>query len=214
MAKPNSKNSTKPKATKAKATAPKTGRKPKKSTGTSNKGGTKRTPEEVQDLIFRAICENHILGMKDTSKVDLAIKAEYTNPRSEGFTKALSALVDKDLINKSKDSISLTPKGVENMPDDLSPPKTSAEIFQVLKSVIETKVKGSGAKLLPEMWDFLADGKPHTIKDVASHLGYENLRSFGNLKMVSALKELGYAENAGKGSVQLTNKAFPGGQRP
>jgi hypothetical protein len=191
----------KPKATKAGNSA-----KVAKPTGGS------RSLETVKDFIFRSACENHAMGIKDTTKMDLALKAGYGNPRSDTFAKAIQALVSGGLFMKgaAKESFALTEKGEGKIPSDImkSAPKSNSEMHEHYVAFLEKKVK-LGAQNVRPLWDLLKDRKPHTINDLSKKLGYGNPRSFANTKIIPLMKEMGLAEDSGKGSIVLTDVAFP-----
>jgi hypothetical protein len=185
------------------------------SSGASNSSrGTSgnKSPEDVQDRIFRIVCENHVLGIKDTPKIELALSAGYGNPRSDGFAKAVQAHIKNDIFMKGerKDSLALTNKGVSQIPRDMAPPttKSNAELHEYYITLLLKKVKLGSDKVRP-LWTILKDRKAHSVKDLATDLGYGNPKSFDNTKIVSLMKDMGLAENAGKGSVVLTSLAFP-----
>ena len=54
------------------------------------------------------------------------------------------------------------------------------------------------------MWELLSDRKAHSVNSIAETLGYKNPRSFGNTKIIAAMKEAGLVENVGKGAIQFT----------
>ena len=184
---------------------------------TSAKGGGKKSIEDVKDIVFKMLCENHGVGIKEVQKMALASEAGYGNPRSEMFLKAIKSLTQDDgLITKggSKDTFALTEKGVKNIPEDMkvdpNAPRDHTKLHNSYIKMIEKKAKG-GKDKIPQVWDILKDREVHSIPDIAKELGYSNPRSFVNTKILAAMKEMELIENAGgKGIIQMTNKAFPG----
>lgn len=177
----------------------------------SSPKGPRGSPKAVEDLVFRMVCENHVMGIKDTLKLDLALKAGYVNPRSETFAKAVQAHTKEGVFTRGaeKDSLSLTDKGVERIPKDLKPAsRTNREIHDHYISFLEKKAKIGGDKIR-SLWGILQDRKVHAIIDIATALGYNNPRSFSNTKIISTMKEIGVAEDSGKGRIVLTDKCFP-----
>ena len=194
-----SSSSSKPKAVKATKTIAKT---PKSSSTSSSSKGSKK------DQIFRHLCEQHVMGVTEVDKAGVAFAVGYTNPRSEGFTKALKVLIKEDgtvMTGTTKESISLTQKGIQEIPQDLEVSNDPSSMHDRYIKFIENKAKMGADKVQP-LWQILMDGKPHNINDIANALGYKNPRSFANTKIIQAIKAAGLVKEVGKGAIQFTDK--------
>lgn len=193
-----SSSSPKPKAVKATKTTAKT---PKSSSSSSSKGSKK-------DQIFRHLCEQHVMGVTEVDKAGVAFAVGYTNPRSEGFTKALKELIKKAgtvMAGTTKESITLTQKGIQEIPQDLEVSNDPSSMHDRYIKLIENKAKMGADKVQP-LWQILMDGKPHKVNDISIALGYKNPRSFANTKIIQAMKAAGLVKEVGKGAIQFTDK--------
>lgn len=177
----------------------------------SRGAGSHKSPQDVMDLIFRNVCENHVLGITSTPKQDLALASGYKNPKSDTFAKAIQGHMKDGIFTRGdvKDSVALTEKGVARIPRDMVPTgKSNADLHEHYIDMITKKVKMGADKVRP-LWAILKDRKAHSVNDLATKLGYSNPKSFGNTKILSIMNGIGLTENAGRGSVIFTNKAFP-----
>lgn len=161
-----------------------------------------------KDQMYRYICEQHVMGITQVSKMDVALAVGNTNTRSEGFAKPLKAL-DKDdgliTAGTEKDSVVLTEKGIQGIPKDLQVSNDPSKTHERYIKFIESKAK-FGADKVSQVWEVLMDRKPHRINDIATKLGYNNPRSFANTKIVQVMKDAGLVEDVGKGAIQFTKK--------
>ena len=194
--------SPKPKATKTSKSNVKADKPSKPSKSTT--GGK----ESKKDAIFKHICEQHVMGITEVAKLDIALAIGFKNPRSEGFSKPLKELTTDGLVTKGskKDSLSLTDKGMESMPEDLDPSsKDPSQVHDHYIEFIEKKAKGGVDKVRP-LYEMLLNFEAHSVADLAKELGYGNPRSFSNTKIIPAMKDMGLVEDAGKGKIQFTDK--------
>ena len=172
----------------------------------SKKGGTAGgSLQVIKDKIFRAVCENHVVGFT-LDKERLALECGYKNPRSEKFAKSLKELIEVD--GTVSEDLTLTEKGLKMIPDDLDLDKDPTKIHDKYIEILLTKCNLKNESKLRILWDELMDGKPHKIEDLSKLLGYKNVRSFGNTKVIAAMKGMKIAEDAGKGWVKFTDKMF------
>ncbi|CAB9508906.1 expressed unknown protein [Seminavis robusta] len=170
----------------------------------------RKTPAEVIECLFSFLCERHNVGIEEISKAELSNHAGYGNPRSAGFGEAIKALTSEGLVAKGSenDTFTLTEEGISKKPEKATP-KTLSEYHDHFIGFLEKKVKGGSEKRVREVWEILADRQIHDTKDIAGKLGYKNPRSFGNTKIIPTMKEMNLVEDAGKGKVKMTDKAFP-----
>ena len=200
MTKSSSSSPSKAKVSKAFKT---TAKAPKKKVSKA-KGGS----SDKKAQIYRYICEQHAMGITEVDKLQLAFGVGNKNPRSEGFAKSLKELISDDGLVKAgstKDSLALTDKGINAMPDDLDVTNDPSKMHDQYIEFIKKEAKAGFDKVRP-LWEILLDFKPHAINDISETLGYTNPRSFGNTKIVAAMKKMGLVENVGKGSIQFTDK--------
>lgn len=197
MAKPT--KSTKPNAAKTSKSNAKAG-KPTKSSCVGK--------PSKKDEIFKYICEQHVMGIEEVAKLDVAIAIGFKNPRSEGFSKPLKELTTEGLVTKGskKEFLSLTETGVESMPDDIdASAKDPSQVHDRYIEFLEKKAKGGVDKIRP-LWEILKDFEVHSVSDIAKELGYGNPRSFGNTKIIPAMKDMGLVSDEGKGKIRFTDK--------
>ena len=191
--------STKPKAAKTS----KSNAKADKPTKSSSDGKPSK-----KDEIFRHICEQHAMGIEEVAKLAVAVAIGFKNPRSEGFSKPLKELTTEELITKGskKDFLSLTEKGKESMPEDIdASAKDPSQVHDRYIEFIEKRAKGGVDKVRP-LWEIMKDFEVHSVSDIAKELGYGNPRSFGNTKIIPAMKEMGLVSDEGKGKIRFTDK--------
>lgn len=174
------------------------------------KNNTKATGglSDKKDQIFRYICEQHVMGVAEVDKLQVAFGVGNKNPRSEGFAKALKELMTDDGLvttGSKKDSLALTDDGINSMPDDMAVSNDPSKIHDQYIDFIKKEAKGGSDKVRP-LWGILMDFKPHAVNDISETLGYGNPRSFGNTKIVAAMKKMKLVANVGKGSIQFTDK--------
>jgi hypothetical protein len=166
----------------------------------------KKADKAKKVKIFRYVCEQHVMGVAKVSVMDIALAVGNTNVRSEGFSLPMKELADDDkLISKGLTGVSLTDKGIEAIPDDLEVSNDPSKIHDRYIAFIENKVK-MGKDKVRTLWDLLMDRQAHLINDLSTELGYTNPRSFANTKIISAMKETGLVESAGKGTIRFTDK--------
>lgn len=219
MARSSTKKSTKKSsskaATKAKPTAttkkPSSAKKQQKQQQQA-RGKNLGSPQEVCGAVFDFMCGEHSFGMEQWSKTDLACALGYSNPRSDKFAKALSLLTKtQGLAEKgsAKDTLKLTAKGLAAKPGETTP-ATLEEVHERFLARLNGKAKCTAANIRT-VWDVLADRKVHGVASLSSKCGYSNPRSFGNTKLIPLMKTMGLVEDAGKGKIKMTDKAFPKG---
>jgi hypothetical protein len=207
-----------PKPSPAAAKAAKTGAKPPKpskpspppspsSSSGKPKGGGKGSGGTggAKDGIFRYVCEQHVVGVSEADKADVALAVGYKNPRSDGFSRALRELLDSGVLQKGgdKDKVSLTEKGRSMIPKDLEVSNDPAKVHERYIEFVEKKVK-TGSDKVRLVWQILQDRKEHPVADLAARLGYGNPKSFGNTKILAVMREAGLVE--GKAGVMFTAK--------
>lgn len=148
------------------------------------------------------------MEIKQVDKLDVAIAVGNKNPRSEGFAKAIKQLTKDDGLITSgngKDSLTLTQKGIQSIPKDLEVSTDPSKIHDRFVEFIQGKAKMGSDKVRP-LWEILMDRKPHSVKNIATELGYKNPRSFANTKIIQAMKEVGLVDDAGNGAIQFAAK--------
>jgi AraC-like DNA-binding protein len=183
--------------------------KPTKNPATGKPARNKTSNEETRTKMFQFLCEQHTFGLTQVSKLELAIRVGYKNPRSATFAHTLKGLVTDGLIGKgyTKDTLCLTPEGIAQKPAQPAPQNLS-ELHNCYIQFLEKKVTLGKAKVRPA-WQLLANGEAKEIQQLAKELGYNNPRSFANTKIIAAMKEINVLENAGNGMVKMTAKALP-----
>ncbi len=145
--------------------------------------------------------------MTEWSRADLAAAIGFGNPRTEKFAHGLKILLDEgDLQAGKKGMLVLSAKGIAKIPKDVEP-KTLADIHERYIKHLEANV-ASGAKRVRKLWEILADCETHTIKEIASKLGFTNPRSFNNTKAIGLMEKMGLITKEGQ-NVTMTDKAFP-----
>jgi hypothetical protein len=169
----------------------------------------RNTPTKAQDGMFQFLCEQHTFGVTEVGKDQLASIVGYQNPRSEGFTKAIKALMNDGIICKGgeKDTFALTEAGIAKKPAEVRPTNIS-DLHDHYIEFLGKRIKAGKDKLRP-LWNLLADRQAKGVKKLSEELGYKNPVSFSNTKIIATMKEMKLLEDAGKGMVKMTDKAFP-----
>ena len=179
-----------------------------KTTAKTSKPSSKSSSSTKKDQIFRYICEQHVMEITQVDKMDVALKVGNKNPRSEGFANAIKELTKTDGLITSgdtKDSITLTEKGIQAIPKDLEVSNDPSSVHDRYIDFIQQKAKMGADKVRP-LWEILMDRKAHKVDDIAQKLGYKNPRSFMNTKIIQAMKDTGLLEQVERGVVRFTAK--------
>lgn len=184
---------------------------PKSSSASSSSKTAKGSSKK--DQIFLYICQQHAMGMTEVNKLDVSLAVGNKNPRSEGFANALRELMNVDRTvgtadsGGKKDRLRLTERGIASIPAGMEMTTDPTRVHERYIEFVQQKVK-LGADKVRSFWEILQQDRtqPRSVKDIATKLGYNNPRSFGNTKIVAVTKELGLVEDAGKGLVQFTDK--------
>ena len=86
-------------------------------------------------------------------------------------------------------------------------PRTLEEVHERYIRQIEKKVP-MGSSKVRSAWDILKDRKSHTVESIATELGYGNVISFKNTKILKIMDAMGILDMIGK-SAKMNDKAFP-----
>jgi hypothetical protein len=162
----------------------------------------------VKDKIFQYVCKQHTLEATPVDKEEIALSAGFKNPRSAGFADPLKELIASGLLCKGNgNNIDITEKGIANMPKDLDVSQMKIEdLHNSYKECIISKLGGKNADKVHKLWELLMDRKAHSIEDVAKELGYGNPRSFGNTKIIPAMKEKKFVVEVDKSLIKFSEK--------
>jgi hypothetical protein len=170
--------------------------------------GKKRS---VEERIMVAMAQLNALRITQPPRVQVALFAGYSNTKSAGFAKALSALSSQKWLEypSSKD-VQLTDLGCAQVQNVTDVPKTTSEVHDRLKLLMTP----NGVRL----FNVLSDGRSHGRTSVAWALKYTNEKSAGFAKALTTLSSLGILHypkdpNDTKAKlVALTDIAFPFGR--
>lgn len=160
----------------------------------------------VEDKIVTTLLELRSIGLEDPETIQVCKLSGYSNLTSAGFHKAKQALLAKGFIcYPSKGTVSLTEEGAASLSVPFTPPTCNAEIQERIK---ETLKKNTSIR----MFNALCDGKEHDRKKLMVALGYSNPTSAGFAGAIKHLKSLKMIENPSKGTIRLSDAAFPFGR--
>jgi len=168
--------------------------------------------DKVKASIMKQLADElSVFGKEDLPKKDLVGLVGYKHENTKAFAHALKELKKEGLVTLSSGFVCLTAKGKDQIPQDTTPPAQDNEgardrFFKILAKKVSQMVK------LKEIWTILADGKPHKVDDIVSALGYTHTNTKGFAVPKAALKKMDLIEDAGKGSIRLTDKALPFGR--
>jgi len=122
---------------------------------------------------------------------------------------ALTKLKNSDWMTVTPTKVSITDKGMANADlsaiDQIDLPTNDADYHESVKNQFGLKPKAI------ELFDVIADGRPHKKKDVVAALGMKMNSTFANL--LTGLKKLNIIEYTAS-EVQLHADMFPFGGRP
>jgi beta-lactamase superfamily II metal-dependent hydrolase len=92
-------------------------------------------------------------------------------------------------------------------------PTDNEEALKLFWNNLEMKLKSKGEKMTSakKIWEFLKDGKPHSLESVVAVTHYKQSHSTGFEEIIRAMKALGYVASE-NGSYQFTDKVFPLGR--
>lgn len=166
----------------------------------------------VHEKICDALMELRALHVTEPPRIQVALFAGYSNTKSTGFVKACSQLKKKGFLEyPGSKTMRLSNLGAQKLPP-VDPPRDNAAVQARLRVMLQGKGKGASSKA-DQMFEILSDGKVYSRQDVATAMGYSNLKSTGFVKALSILGGLGLAIYPNTTSVQLTDIAFPYGRR-
>lgn len=156
----------------------------------------------VEQRILNALAELELLNSKSPKREIVAFMANYSNIKSTGFAKALSALSSAGLVEyPTPDTVKLSFKGCDLAQTGSEP--TSAEELQ--ERVINLLEPVCGRILQP-----LIKVYPQALArtDAATCAGYSNTKSTGFAKALSKLSSLGFVQYPDPATVRASPVLF------
>ena len=170
--------------------------------------------KKARAAILQAMADLYAVGVTSASLHAVAAQAGYKGIEGKAFRTAVKQLRDAGIINRTKDEIELTEKGIkEEMPEAATVPDSSAMQAKLLEHILKEKGVPSEEKTT-KVYNCLLDGKPHSKKDLAKLAGYagDDSKPFRNLmKRMLTLKIVEPVAGRG-GLVQATDNNFPFGR--
>ena len=167
-----------------------------------------KTPADVAAAAYAFMCTEHAFGMTEWTREELATALGYSNPKSDKIHKGIKHLLNEDGLAEGKGKLRLSEKGLSQMPVE-EKPKSLAEVHERFITQLEQKASAGGKKKVRELWKILKDRKSHKTEDLAKQLGYSNVKSFGNTKLLTLMTKLELITKTSKSSVKMTDKPFP-----
>jgi hypothetical protein len=163
--------------------------------------------------ILVALAELKMIGKNSPTRSMVARMAGYTGADQAGFKKALTGLSSKNYLNYySSTTLELTDAGSKQVPTDLNPPRTNADLHNRIKLLLPPKARS--------VFDVLSDGQSHTRMEIAKALGYPNDQVRTRLidqstdRFVGAAAEVSAALFGPQNSQNLHGLALPGRAGP
>mgnify|MGYP005850345807 CR=1 FL=1 len=180
--------------------------------------------EAVEEKIIRVVAElRKTLNKDDIPKLLVAILSGYSHMQSTGFSKAMTKLNKDQILERSKEEkgcIRFTEKGLsrvlqaasDNFPVVDVTVKNNGQVHELLLEMVKKRPKVPSGDKVECVWNCLADGQPHTKQELLKASGYGHISSTGFVKILEALKDLGFTESAESKKLQLKDFVFPFGR--
>lgn len=166
---------------------------------------TPKGDPSVETDVLRALSEFAALGVLNPTRELVAMMCGYANIKSAKIAKAFAALTDAGLLRSADGELVLTPKGHAVAPE--APPVMSPD---GMRSRIVTILGPPSDKIL----SLLMDAYPGALAraDVASEVGYSNIKSAAFAGAVAKLVRMGFVE-ARDTRLVAADKLFPSAKR-
>lgn len=159
----------------------------------------------VGQRILDALAELAVLGVVEPARIQVALMAGYSNVKSAGFAKAMSALSSAGYVSyPTPGTVALTDAG-EAM---ATPPAAVIDLAD-----FQERVTALLPPIARRVLEVLIANYPATVDRawLASRAGYTNVKSAGFAKTLSRLSSLGFATYPSTGTVVATDLLFPEG---
>jgi uncharacterized protein len=157
--------------------------------------------------ILSALAKLRAVGIIAPVRIQVALLAGYSNPKSGGFAQPMADLVARGLATGSFGAVSITPEGLKAA-GPVQAPISNRELHAQLRDLLgaaEWKMLDLLIQHYPKAFDRSA---------LAERTGYSNAKSGGFAGPMARLTSLGLAEVPSPGTVRGSDLLFIRGGRP